>query len=456
MFSNDRYSGISSVGISPTQPFLNPNPWDVNLVASDVFVQNDYLYISQQSIFGLKNAEIKSVNHHQNIYGSNTANILDFYNKDLGSYHLSTDILGPSASFRTSIKDFHFTTGFFTRLRTQSSALKVDNYLKYGNQNLPEPNEYILKPLEVNVMNWAEIGLNFSTQIFPNADLRWVLGGNVKYLAGFDAATVKSQSPMKILRTDEIENGESKKTITLSEYEIMAHFATNYNFDSKKYELKQTGSGVALDLGISVIDQDVDAEDYNFKLGFHILDIGKIGFNGQNHFLKGQDIRVVNNPELDNTRFESAEQLFQFFSKQAYGDENASFRGTDFSMGLPTSVHLNFSKNIAPNQYFNIDWIQRAPIFENAIKRSNILNLSYTVQKPVLGYGASVSLYEYRALQLGGYFRIGPLILGSENFLPLIFKQEKLHSSDFYIALKLYPFWDNDLKRHRRAKCYCD
>ena len=52
LFSNDKYSGINAVIISPTQTFLNPNPWDVNVIAENVFVQNDYGYISQESILG--------------------------------------------------------------------------------------------------------------------------------------------------------------------------------------------------------------------------------------------------------------------------------------------------------------------------------------------------------------------------------------------------------------------
>ena len=43
---NDIYSGINSAVISPTQPFVSPNPWDANLLSSDAFLYNDYaLYI---------------------------------------------------------------------------------------------------------------------------------------------------------------------------------------------------------------------------------------------------------------------------------------------------------------------------------------------------------------------------------------------------------------------------
>ena len=114
LFSNDQYSGISSVIISPAQAFLNPNPWDINMIAEDVFVQNDYGFISQQSFIGLTNAEIKSASIKKNITGDNTPDVFDFYNKELGNYHLSSDILGPSFQLKIKLKEKDFAVGLFS------------------------------------------------------------------------------------------------------------------------------------------------------------------------------------------------------------------------------------------------------------------------------------------------------------------------------------------------------
>lgn len=84
LFSNDPYSGINSVVISPTQSFRNPNPWDINLLAENLFLQNDYGYVSQQSLLGLYNAEIQSTNIKKNRTGENTANVLIFIIKNSG------------------------------------------------------------------------------------------------------------------------------------------------------------------------------------------------------------------------------------------------------------------------------------------------------------------------------------------------------------------------------------
>jgi hypothetical protein len=455
-FSNDLYSGINSAPISPTQPFVNPNQWDINFFAEDLFLYNDYVYISQQSLLGLRNTSIKSRSKRKNINGENTPHVLDFYNNDFGNYHFSSDILGPSFSLKTKIRNKEFTFGLFSRLRTQTSAIHVDNYLKFGNEGLLEPEFYTLKPLQINFMNWGELGLNVATEIFPYSDYQWIVGANLKYEIGFDALQIKSNTPLELHRTSELTNGVDTKTIYASNYNIEANFASNYNFDTKKYEFKQKGKGYGLDFGIAVVDRIENSDDYNFKASLNVVDFGQVNFEGERHLFEGKPIKVVNNPNLENTKFVSPNQYFQLLSQEVYGNKKASFQGNDFQIGLPTSIHLNASKNVGEHQYVNADWIQRIPVFENSLKRSNIFNASYSVQKPVLGYGASMSLYEYRSLQFGGYFRIGPLILGSSNVLPLFFNQKKLHSGDFYLALKIYPFWDNEMKQHRRAKCNCD
>ena len=119
-------------------------------------------------------------------------------------------------------------------------------------------------------------------------------------------------------------------------------------------------------------------------------------------------------------------------------------------------MHINTSKQIRPNHYWSINWIQRTPVFENSLKRTNVLQTSYSIQKDGFGIGTSLSMYEYEKLTFGGYVRIGPLILGSDNALPLVFKQKKLNSANFYFGLKFYPFWDNEQKRRSKEKCDCE
>lgn len=450
IFSNDKYSGISSVGFSPTQPFFNPNSWDVNIIAEDIFVQNDYAYISHQSILGLTDANIKSVNLRDRMLGITGPGLQDFYNKDVGRYHFSSDLLGPSVSFSTDINQKKFTFGLFTRVRTQGSAIDVDNYARFNNTNTDAVYRYDFRPFKTNFMNWGEVGVNFATQLFERKEYRLILGGNLKYEIGYDAMNVNSKTTADIRRTVDGTNFSTGGEV--ANYNIEASYATAYDSQTKKYDLKPNGRGLGADVGLTFVKWNYRMEDYDLKMSFNVLDIGYINFKGENHRLNG---RPFDFNSLSGEKIDSPQDLFQTVSQEIYGDPNASLTGTNFSVGLPTSLHVNVSKRVRDNHYVNFDLVQRTPVFENSLKRSNIANFSYSVQKKVLGYGISTSLYEYRDLQFGAYLRVASFIVGSENFFPLFFKQNKLHAADFYIALKIYPFGEKNPDKVRRSNCRC-
>lgn len=458
IFSNDRYSGISAVGLSPTQPFLNPNGWDVHIFSENIFANSDYIYISETSLIGLAQGGIKSADISNGITGENTAKVSDYFNYDTFGYHISSDLMGPSFSLNLNVFEKDFSVGLFTRLRLQSSAKDIDNYLQYTNQEITEPVLYDLSPFKTNFMNWAEVGLNLSTEIFPYSQYQWILGVNLKYEMGLDGFYINNKDNAT-MRREYLPNPENPdqniKTLYASDFDVEVGYATSYNFDADRYEFKPKGKGFGIDLGIAMVNPDRWEESYDFKMSLNALDIGYVNFTGNVHQFVGENLRYTNNPVFDDADFESPEQFAQIISNEIYGNPTESLKSNAFKIGLPTSIHFNLSKNVGENQFVNFDVIQRAPIFENSLKRANIANVSYSIQKPRFGIGASLSTYEYKNIQMGGFLRWGPLIIGSENVLPFIIPQNKLHALDFYIGLKLYPLWDNDMKRRSREDCKC-
>lgn len=458
IFSNDKYSGISTVGLSPTQPFLNPNGWDVHVFSENIFFNNDYAYISGTSLLGLTKGDISGVNITRGITGENTDRVSDYFNEDYINYHLSSDFMGPSVSFKVNAFNKDFSVGLFSRHRIQGSAKDIGNYMMYKNKEIPEPVLYDLEPFETNFMNWAEIGLNLSTEVFSYSQYQWIVGVNLKYEMGLDAFYLKNNDNAT-LRSEYEPNPENPaeeiKSLYVSDFDLEVGYATNYNFDADRYEFNVQGKGIGIDVGIAMVNRLKNSDDYDFKMSLNALDIGYVNFNGNVHSFIGNDLEYINNEVFDEAEFENPEQFAQIISNEIYGDPNASHKSNAFTIGLPTSLHLNLSKNIGDNQFLNFDIIQRAPIFENSLKRANIANLSYSVQKPGIGYGASISTYEYENIQLGGFLRWGPLLIGSENIFPIFMKQKKLHSLDFFIGLKFYPIWDNEMTRRSRKECKC-
>jgi len=458
-FSNDTYSGINSAVLSPTQPFLNPNPWDINLFSADILLQNDYAYISQRSLLGLAGSSIVLANPKKNIKGETQAGVFDFYNKESADFLLNSDVMGPSFSMTANIRDKKYIVGFFTRMRAQGSVLALDNYFRFGNEMIPQPSDYKMNPFSSVAMSWNEIGLNAATEIFPYSDKHWILGVNLKYEIGLDAGNIISHKEIELSSSEPAPTEDPDYlNIYASNYDVSVNYITNYDFENNRYEYKQNGSGLGLDIGITMMDKDKREDEYHSRFSFNILDIGSVNFKkGENHlFRNGNTIWLQNNPVFKDEEFENPEDYLKKISREAYGDENASFAGNGFRIGLPTSINANYSQRVKKNHFINFNWIQRIPFFKNSVKRNNMINANYAVQKEAIGYGVSTSLSEYKHLYFGGYLRLGPVILGSENIFPMFFKHKHLHAAAFYLAIKFYPFWDNEFKRHRRQQCDCE
>jgi len=458
IFSNDPFSGISAVGISPTQPFLNPNYWDVHLFSEDIFLQNRYAYVSKSSIFSLLAGKVESADIGNNITGENTAGIFDYFNHQRTGYHFSSELMGPSTAIRFSIgeSEKEFLVGVFSKLRTQSQIIETDNYLQFTNQELDEPALYDLAEFEFDFVNWTELGLNLATEILPFSDYHWTLGVNLKYLMGNDAVYVQNKDHALMRREFVINPNDSMlldKNLFVSNFDVEVAYATGFDFENNQYRYKSNGSGFGLDAGIAFVNYGGIEDGYDFKAAFNILDVGYIKFNGFVHRFIGENLQYTNNPVFDETEFQDAEQYAQLISNEIYGNPNQSLISNQFKIGLPTSLHFNISKNIAENQYLSMDLIQRLPLFEHSLRRNNLLNLSYLYSKHQFAIGGSFSVYDYREIQFGGFLRYGPFVIGSENVLPFLIPQKRFHAMDFYIGFKIYPYQNRDMERRSRCKC---
>lgn len=457
IFSNDPYSGISNVGISPTQPFLNPNQWDAHLLSENIFFRSQYGYISKSSLLGLLQGDIKESDIGRNITGENTKKVWDYYNHDQTGFHFSSELMGPSFSFNFKLAERNFSAGLFSKLRTQSSIIKVDNYLKYTNQEIMEPVLYNLGPFDFTFMNWTEIGLNLSTDVFQYSENHWVVGANFKYLIGNDAVYLKNHQNA-VMRRELVTNPEDSvgfiKNLYLSDFDIEAGYSSGYDFENNRYNYQSSGKGFGLDIGLAYVDFGQYNHPYDLKISLNLIDLGMINFDGFVHRYMGDELQYTNNPVFD-VEFENPEQFAQIISNEVYGNPEQSLISNEFKIGLPTALHFNASKSISAEQYLSLNWIQRIPFFENSLKRNNVVHLSYLYSIHKLAYGFSVSAYEYNEIQLGAFFRFGPLIIGSENVLPIFIPHKKLHGVDFYFGLKIYPFRNREMERRSREKCKC-
>ncbi|APD08004.1 hypothetical protein UJ101_02505 [Flavobacteriaceae bacterium UJ101] len=454
-FKADNYAGINGVLLDPTHNLSNPNNWDVNIIGVDAFAQNNYSYISDASLLSLLiKGDLEVAEPINGITGATRKRTWDFYStsEDKDAY-VQVDVLGPSGSMRIN---YHNTIGLFTRARVVASARNIDsgfNYYNFNEINFGTP--FTADKSDLQGAAWAEIGLNYAKVLKDSKEYKFSTGVNLKYLIGTDAAYAVNHRRVGAVAEQD--------TIVFNNLDVEVGVVTGSEMYDEatagEYSLKKNGSGLAMDLGFTfekkkyptdiLIDTDVT---YKWKLNASILDIGRIKYkNAEVHRYTLDGEQLIDFEQAGDT--ETIEQYFQDLSMQVYGDSIQSKIGNDFIIGLPTALNLNFDYGLSDRWYVKTNIVQRVPVFENSLKRSNVVNVNGRYQKNWFGISGGITAYEYQNVYLGGSLRMGPLTIGSDNFIPIAVPIKEMKGADFYFALKINSFWDDLWKRHKRRCC---
>lgn len=447
---NDGFVYTNAVVSNPSAFLQNSNPWEVNLVSADVFVNNNYSFISQQSLLGLSGADNLVVNNgsDQSDLPKNTIGFSD-YRKFNG--YFQTDVLGPAVAVKFKIKEHEFAAGFYTRLRTFGSSFNLDNQYKYENFINQTAFSRVFQPFSASVATLQENNFFISKSFLQNKTSEFNIGLNFKHSKVWDALIVKEKNSF------DFKYDKASATFEYNHYDVEALVTTSVNFDNNSYEPKDYGHSIGGDIGFTYVDYgDYDNEEgeYLQKLAFSVTDIGFIKVNGEKHIFKGDPFLI--NRTTDFQKFTNISDFLQELSSHVYGDPNASLVGTQFTVALPTALHLSYSGNLLKNRYVTLGINQRLPLYRYSFKTPNLFYINLAKTHRLITYAAQLSLFEYKKPQLGAYLRFGPFFIGSDNILPVFFRQDKFNSFDVYFGFKIYPFWDSSESRRARKECYCD
>ena len=447
---NDVFIYTNAVVSNPSAFLQNSNPWEVNLVSADVFVNNNYSFISQQSLLGLSGAYNLVVNNgsNQSDLPRNTIGFSDY--KKFNGY-FQADVLGPAVAIKFKIKEHEFAAGFYTRLRTFGSSFNLDNQYKYENFINQTAFSKVFQPFSASVATLQENNFFISKSFLQNKTSELNIGVTFKQSKVWDAAIVRENNVYNI------DYNKITNSLYYENYSAEAMVTSSYDFDKKKYEPKNNGSSIGADIGLTYVDYgnyDKENGEYFQKLAFSVTDIGFIKVNGEKHIFKGDPFLI--NRTTDFQKFTNISDFLQELSSHVYGDPNASLVGTQFTVALPTALHFSYSGNLLKNRYITLGINQRLPLYRYAFKTPNLFYINLAKTHRLITYAAQLSLFEYKKPQLGAYLRFGPFFIGSDNILPVFFRQDELNAFDVYFGFKIYPFWDSSESRRARKECYCD
>ncbi len=442
---NSNYAGIQGALLNPSSIADSKLKWDVNILSVDEVFANTFLYAPKSSLsfFGIKKIIDGSI--HENLFYTR----FDPQNPNkLYNVSFSTEVLGPSFFMKIAKKH---SIGFTIAGRAYANIKDISGNMA---QNAFD---YLLgkdlwnttlhdNTARLNAMGWLEYGLHYATVIYSNSRNELKAGVSLNYLQGLGAAYVKNTNlNYKIVDTTHI----------LFTNSSVDYGRTDIDDFKNHYDLTH-GHGFGADIGFTYVhlkDQvsnntatagriqaDPDNNNYLYRIGISLIDIGAIKFNkntGSYHL----QAAAADFSDWHQSKFTGNTQLDQTLSAVLYnGDSAKSMTGNDFHMAMPTALSIQADWNVCKNFFADVTIVKGFGHGNNiGVTRPDVYSLTPRYETKWLEVSMPMSLIYYGHLQprvglaaRAGYFFIGGDAPGS------LLKLNDLTGVDFYAGLHYF------------------
>ncbi|MBX7226782.1 MAG: hypothetical protein K1X55_12190 [Chitinophagales bacterium] len=443
------YGGISSIGMNPAWSVNGPLQWDINILSTGFFFDNDYLFVEKGSTLRFILAQDRII-AHPNIKSPkpNDPDNPIYYNYEdkYKNYDLyqTLNITGPSVMF--NLPNHSFGAYFGVREMFYHHNIAKDFGYYFFSDSATE--QMTTGPFRTGIMTWGEFGLNYGTAVLNNDLQEFSIGVTAKYLWGYDAILGISNEDATIVKIDE--------GVKIASSNVDLSYATNYSYDYEnddwKYKLKKNGNGMGLDLGFvytNKVTTNLD-QPHKFKIGLSLLDIGYINYNKNavvNYYDRDDTVTYYND---DFKEVRDLDLFIKTVGAIAYGDSTATITGNQFKARLPMTIAFQSDFAVIDRFYISAMGNFRLPSKVMGVDRANTIAITPRYETRKWEIGAPLILYDLKRPRVGGYLRLWYVTLGSDNFLSLLTPSPKWSGTDFYIAFKVSPSKEIEYLRDKK------
>ena len=441
---NGNYAGVQTVGLNPSSIADSKLKWDINMFSLSTVYDNTFLYIPRDSlhIFGFKNIIYDIINEKQFYTHFNPQNPNELY-----QVTFSNEVLGPS--FMMSVGK-HAAIGFTTAQRTYGNINNITGH--FGQNAFAYLQEQDLwnqtfhdSTTRVNAMGWLEYGLSYANLLYAEGKNKLKAGITLKYLQGIAGAYIN--------HTNINYNIANANSFTFTNTSV-DYGRTDYNslIDGQGINDFINGHGWGGNVGVTYVrmkelydensEQMVDENknDYVYRIGLSVIDIGSIKFdkNSSAYHLDAANAtysdwkqqRIYNNAYLDKT-------LSAVFYQN---DSTKSLTSDHFHMKLPSAISLQADWNVYKNFFVNATIVKNLNGKNgNAVTRPDVYSITPRYEKKLYEVSIPVSLIYYGHWQprIGLAARFGWFFIGGDALGGLL-KLNDFEGADFYMGVHFF------------------
>lgn len=440
-YSNSNYSGVSGIDLQPAAVVDSRYRVDITLVGFSASLYNNYLGLNKDAI--LKDLDVDEAGFKDNYLKVRK-------HKRDKSFYFSTQVYLPSFLITINRKNAFAMDGKIRSMfNVDGISHKLASYLYNVDpeaETLPSTNLYN-KKLNITNMSWLDYGITYG-HVFRAEGTHFFKGAaTVKMLQGLQASYVNLDNMNYNVIDDEVYMSSTNLGFGYTDDIV---FAPSLGFDfGAVYEWRPDYDSYLYDMDGQTGLSRRDKNKYKLRLGFSVLDIGSVKFKNAN---------VYAGPVATGSEVEPGDLTAD--DDSPFGVQNVDMQVKTIKMKLPTAISAQVDYNVYKKFYVNF-----TPYYAFKFKNSNtkvhdISTFSLTPRWDFKWFGfynpLSVDFYGNAKMGLG--FRLGPLIFGTNNIVPLI-TNTNMYGADFHVLLKVPVLYgrprdsDNDKVSNKKDKC---
>lgn len=394
---------------------VDQKPWlSVNLIGAHAFARSNFFSIDDSRLgFGFSESDFS--------YSEPSKN---------GKAFLHTEVMGPSATVNVRRHAF----GFHSLFRLYGNVNKMPSVLGQiigdGGVDGVQDGNYVANNARAKAMAWTEFGLSYGTIVYQRNTQMLNVAGSINRIIGIQHANfIIDNAQVEVL------NGNG----TLRELD------GKYSYADPAWG---AGKGWSMNLGANykrsrpkdVLDDyyphskksGCKPPTYLYTIGVSLIDLGYSRFTESSRTSFLPDTATVDDLE-DGV------------------DEALGIEKGRFTAMLPTALAIQADYRYSDYLFISANLIQKVS-FPNSfgVERANVLGITPRFESSWLSVGLPLSMANYVTPQLGLYFRLGPLAIGTDHLSPFILKRD-IKAADLYVYLNI-PLSKSPECRNRDAR----
>ncbi len=439
-FGYSNFGGISSAISNPANIAASRYRCNINIVSTNFYIGTNMYQLDNKKFFSFNFNGLQEGPDYTKIDNGETKH-----------FTANVDYLGPSVLFNINKK---IAIGLTTRLRTLMNFDNLSNnsfsVLTNANSDL-YAHDYTESNVSYNVHSFIDYGLVYAQQVMKTDKHDLKVGITLKLVKGIGGGyvNVNRLNVLNLKNADTITkvNGNfdvaySKNSEGLITGDMSAGFTQIGNSDAT--------SSLATDIGIVYEYKNNKKYPYQWRIGLSITDLAlsslvyKNGSEGGNYDINKNnksDILTSSVSQSPNDSYEQYLHNLTTVSADSFLTVVVKDSAKDFTMSLPTALHLNADfhvvKSLWVNAYFLFNLIGTNQKGHNYYTSTYIISPRY--EKKWFSLFVPFSFNSLNEFNWGVGTKLGPLFIGSGSLFSNLIKS-KVHNTDLKLALNIPIF----------------